>query len=76
MKPADPASGCLELLVNGQRRQWPQAMTVLELLRSLELDKPAIAVELNQQLVPRAEYPATALRSGDHVEIVSLAGGG
>jgi thiamine biosynthesis protein ThiS len=35
-----------------------------------------VAVEVNRELVPRRNFEATQLQEGDHVEIVTLVGGG
>ena len=35
-----------------------------------------IAVERNEEMIPKAEYKETILHSGDTVEIVSFVGGG
>ncbi len=36
----------------------------------------AIAVEINEVIVPKAKYEGCDLRDGDTVEIVTLVGGG
>jgi sulfur carrier protein len=50
--------------------------TVTELLESMGLNSLKVAVELNEEIVPRAEHPATILRDGDTVEVVRFVGGG
>lgn len=35
-----------------------------------------VAVELNEQIVPKAKYESTVVRDGDKVEIVGFVGGG
>lgn len=35
-----------------------------------------IAVEINEQIVPKANYSETILKEGDKVEVVSFVGGG
>ena len=40
------------------------------------LDQPHVAVELNLEVVPRAQHGATVLREGDKLEVVTLVGGG
>ena len=35
-----------------------------------------IAVELNEEILPKANYAATVLKDGDVVEIVNFVGGG
>lgn len=35
-----------------------------------------VAVELNEQIVPKAQYERTVVQDGDKVEIVGFVGGG
>ncbi len=46
------------------------------LLEELGVKQPHVAVELNLEVVPRAQHAATALREGDRLEVVTLVGGG
>jgi sulfur carrier protein len=62
--------------VNGQPREFAAGASVSDLLRELGVTQPHVAVELNLEVVPRAEHQATALRDGDRVEVVTLVGGG
>lgn len=50
--------------------------TVARLLEELELADKRVAVEVNQEIVPRSRYQAYRLRSADRVEIVRAIGGG
>jgi sulfur carrier protein len=61
--------------VNGEQIALPGPMTVLGLIQHLQLDGP-VAVERNQEVVPRAEHPSVQLAEGDHIEIVHFVGGG
>lgn len=63
-------------LINGERRSFPAALTVAELLRQLQKDPKTLAVEVNREVVPRAEHELRWLFEGDSVEIVTLVGGG
>ena len=51
-------------------------LTVEELLRKMDYDPQKVAVELNEEIVPKAQYPAAVLQAGDTVEVVSFVGGG
>jgi thiazole synthase len=62
--------------VNDQRHTFPDPLTVADLLRHLNRDAGKLAVEVNRDLVPRAEHAARQLADGDAVEIVTLVGGG
>ena len=66
----------MEILVNGEPRQVEAGCTVAMLLDELKLQPRYLAVERNQQLVPRATHAACALQAGDQIEIVTLVGGG
>ncbi|MBX5453344.1 MAG: sulfur carrier protein ThiS [Acidobacteriia bacterium] len=64
------------IMLNGE--PWPleAPLTVAELLVKLGLDTRKIAVECNEELVPRSRYGETWLKEGDAVEIVHFIGGG
>ena len=64
------------LTVNGQDRELAEGTTVSDLIAELGLDPRMLAVELNLELVPRAQHPATELAAGDRIEVVTLVGGG
>ena len=69
-------SGAMEILVNGEQREVAEGTTVTGLLEVLGLGGTLVAVEKNQDIVPRAEHAATALSAGDELEIVHFVGGG
>lgn len=50
--------------------------TVSEYLAATNYDPKRIAVELNGEIVPKAQYGETVLQDGDSVEVVSFVGGG
>ena len=64
------------ITVNAEPRLFAGPLTVAELIRSLGKDPSKLAVEVNRDVVPRAEHPSRQLRDGDAVEIVTLVGGG
>ena len=66
----------MQVQVNGESHEVERGATVAALLDSLDLDPRGLAVERNQQLVPRTEHEATVLQAGDQVEVVTLVGGG
>ncbi len=66
----------MRLVVNGSAREVPEGQTLLDLVDSLGLQAPRVAVERNGEIVPRELYSATALAHGDRIEIVQFVGGG
>ena len=50
--------------------------TVAQLVAAEGYDPQRVAVERNEDIVPKAAYASTVLADGDAVEIVSFVGGG
>ena len=66
----------MQLFINGQERQAPALSTVAELAAWLLLPTFGTAIELNGEVIRRAEHQGTALKDGDRLEVVRLVGGG
>jgi len=66
----------VEIVVNDQKHEVPEGITVAELLDRLKLSKSFVAVEVNLQVVPHQKYTEYRLKPGDRLEIVTLVGGG
>jgi sulfur carrier protein len=66
----------MNISVNGEPRNIASASTIATLLAELAVTQPHVAVELNLEVVPRAQHRETVLREGDRLEVVTLVGGG
>ena len=66
----------LRVTVNGEGRTLSDAATVAGLLAMIGLDTRKVAVERNEEIVPRSAYATTLLAEGDALEIVHFIGGG
>jgi sulfur carrier protein len=66
----------INVIVNGEDREIPANLNLAALLTHLELPSERIAVELNREVVRRAEWDKTAIKDGDKLEIVHFVGGG
>jgi sulfur carrier protein len=66
----------VNLNINGEPREAPALATVAELAAWLDLPAFGSAIELNGEVIRRADHPATALKEGDRLEVVRLVGGG
>jgi sulfur carrier protein len=66
----------VKVTLNGELNEIPQGLTVRGLLEHLALTAGPVAVEVNRQVVPRAEHVTRVVSEGDAVEIVHLVGGG
>jgi sulfur carrier protein len=66
----------MELIVNGSPQTVERACSVRRLLEILDKTAAPCAVEVNRELIPRANHDETLLKEGDQIEIVTLVGGG
>jgi thiamine biosynthesis protein ThiS len=67
----------MTITLNGEKRDIPDGVTVLDLLDILNIQHGRVAVERNEQIVKKDVYGATAIQEGDSLEVVSfMAGGG
>ena len=66
----------MKLLINGEGRMAPALATVADLAAWLELPAFGSAIELNGEVIRRADHSVTDLKEGDRLEVVRLVGGG
>lgn len=66
----------MHIQLNGDRHEVETGSTLATLIDSLDLSGKRIAVEINEELVPRSEHDTHVLAEGDRVEIVQAIGGG
>ena len=62
--------------VNGTKKELPGVFSVKEYLEQNGYVISQIAVELNEEILPKTEYVSTVLKDGDVMEIVRFMGGG
>lgn len=62
--------------INGQNRPIVAGTTVSRLLRELHLAEDRVAVELDGEILKRANWSATEPADGARLEIVHFVGGG
>lgn len=66
----------MEITLNGEIRQIPNDMTAAQLVDALEMTGKRMAMEVNEEIVPRSTYHQHVLCQGDKIEIVGAIGGG
>jgi len=66
----------LRITVNGESRTAPAGTTVAGLVTLMGMQAARVAVERNQDVVPRRTWDEARLDDGDRVEIVAFVGGG
>jgi len=66
----------MQLIINGKERETPELSTVADLAQWMMLPAFGSAVELNGEVVRKANYEASPLKENDRLEVVRLVGGG
>jgi len=66
----------ITVIVNGESRAVPTGSTAFDLVEALGLAGRPLAVEVNEEVVPRARLADCRLEPGDRLELVTLVGGG
>lgn len=66
----------MQIIVNGEPHASPDAVSVTSLLERLAVADGRVAVEVNEEIVPRDAFATRRLCEGDRVEIVHFVGGG
>jgi sulfur carrier protein len=66
----------LRVQINGEAHEVADTLKLSELVNELSLAPERVAIELNQQVVRRTQWPTTILADGDRIEIVHFVGGG
>ena len=73
---ADSSIETFTIQLNGEPHLIDGDTRLPALLERLKLRRGRVAVEINQAVVPKAEWDRTVLCPGDLVEIVNFIGGG
>ena len=66
----------MQIVLNGDPVETEPGGTVETLLLQLGISRERVAVELNADIVPKADYEKQLLSDGDKIEIVHFVGGG
>ena len=65
-----------EIVVNGERRIFAAGATLLDVVRSLDLEPARVAIELNREIIRRDLWATAIPETGAGLEIVMFVGGG
>ncbi|WP_181138552.1 sulfur carrier protein ThiS [Streptomyces sp. Ru73] len=62
--------------VNGEPREIPAGLPLDRLVATLTSASSGVAAAVNEEVVPRSQWPATPLGAGDRVEVLTAVQGG
>ena len=66
----------ITILLNGDKTEIDAGTNIEQLLQKLNIENKRLAVEINQEIIPRSEFSTQTFSDMDKVEIVQAIGGG
>ena len=66
----------MQVWINGEQRELADGARVLDALAALGAPGSGVAVAVDGEVVPRADWPAAALTEGSRVEVLTAVLGG
>ncbi len=66
----------IQIQINSEEREIPDGTSMAQLIQILDIGDQRIAVEVNEELVPRSAFGGHLLTDKDRVEIIQAIGGG
>jgi sulfur carrier protein len=66
----------IRISVNGKPREIEGETSLAAFLQAHGIDPRLVAVAINGDVIPKADYEDARVRDGDEVEVVRMVGGG
>jgi len=66
----------MNIIVNGESKSVSERLTALQLLKQLGVAEKKLALEINEEIIPRSTLNQHVIHEGDKVEIIHAIGGG
>lgn len=66
----------MEIRLNGETAEVAEGSSLVDLLATLGLEGRRVAIECNEDIIPRGRHAEHLLCAGDVVEVVQFVGGG
>lgn len=66
----------MQIYINGEEKTVAAESSMAALVEQLALTDKRIAVEVNEELVPRSTFEQHLIQANDRIEIINAVGGG
>ena len=66
----------MQVIVNGVAKNVSDKLSAQQLLQELGIAEQKLALEINQEIVPRSTLTEHIIQPGDRIEIIHAIGGG
>ena len=66
----------MNIFINGIEKNYTSSLTLQALLNQLGYADKKVAIEVNEEIIPRSQYKNKLVVDGDKIEIINAVGGG
>ena len=66
----------MNITINGVEKTYTSSLTLEVLLNELDQSSKKVAIEVNEEIIPRSQYKNKLVVDGDKIEIINAVGGG
>ena len=66
----------IQIYINGKKKNINSNCNLINILEKYSLKNKLIAVEINQEVIPKSSYKTKKVNINDRIEILELIGGG
>ena len=66
----------IQIYINGKKKNINSNCNLINILEKYSLKNELVAVEINQEVIPKSSYKTITINKNDKIEILELIGGG
>ena len=66
----------MDIIINGIEKNYKSSLTLEKLLIELGHANKKVAIEVNEEIIPRSQLRNKLVVDGDRIEIINAVGGG
>ena len=66
----------IQIYINGKKKNININCNLVDILEEYSLKNQLVAVEINQEVIPKSNYKTKKINKDDRIEILELIGGG
>ena len=66
----------IQIYINGKKKNINSNCNLVDIVEEYSLKNQLVAVEINQEVIPKSNYKTKKINTNDRIEILELIGGG
>ncbi len=66
----------IQIYINGKKKNINSNYNLINILEEYSLNNKLVAIEINQEVIPKSNYKTKKINKNDRIEILELIGGG